>query len=429
MKEEKNKITKKTNDECLHTCECSIDWNEYRKMIEYYPQRKNEVRFLLIKRGLLINIFLSLIVMMISDNSIITTIFFIIFQMLVILISYLSLNTFLKKAYIRLLNKGEMPQVIKYKFYNEYFTQISEDITLKINYSEIAKSVESDTNFYFEYPKHDMTVIIQKNCCDLKTINFIREKFNNLENHLGDNISFKGINNKQVSNKANSTMQVLFILTLISILIIPYLIKLFLEDYGENFIGLIKNFYLFLYLLPISILSFVLGIKYIRKGLKCTKNIVVGIIAIFILLVLSSFPLLFPGQDYKIIDSYRDIIDVKLPDNGDLNVLNFEKSPDNDKLNYTFINVYYSKNETDTLIGNIQKSDKWIRYNNLTPKQKVLIPSICEINSSSYFLFYNKTTNEYDKLPDNSGIYEMYVMKYDTLTKNLEIHKFKYLYR
>lgn len=227
MKEEKNKINKKTNDECLHTCECSIDWNEYRKMIEYYPQRKNEIRFLLIKRGLLINIFLSLIVMMISDNSIITAIFFVIFQMLVILISYLSLNTFLKKAYIKLLNKGEMPQVIKYKFYNEYFTQTSEDITLKINYSEIAKSVESDTNFYFEYPKHDMTVIIQKNSCDLKTINFIREKFNNLENHLGDNISFKGINNKQVSNKVNSTMQVLFILTLLSILIIPYLIKLF----------------------------------------------------------------------------------------------------------------------------------------------------------------------------------------------------------
>ena len=94
---------------------------------------------------------------------------------------------------------------------------------------------------------------------NLKTINFIREKFNNLENHLGDNISFKGINNKQASNKANSTMQVLFILTLISILIIPYLIKLFSEDYGENFIGLVKNFYLFLYLLPIPILSFVLG--------------------------------------------------------------------------------------------------------------------------------------------------------------------------
>lgn len=184
-----------------------------------------------------------------------------------------------------------------------------------------------------------------------------------------------------------------------------------------------------MYLLPIPILSFVLGIKYIRKDLKCTKNIVVGIIAILILLVLSSFSLLFPGQDYKIIDSYRDISDVKLPNNGDLNVLNFEKSPDNDKLNYTFINVYYSKNETNILEEKIKKSDKWIKYKNLTPKQKVLIPSVCEINSSSYLLFYNKTTNEYDKLPDNSGIYEMYVMKYDTITKNLEIHKFKYLYR
>ena len=135
--------------------------------------------------------------------------------MLIILISYLSLNTFLKKAYNKLLAKCEMPKVIKYNFYNEYLTQISENITLKINYSEITKSIENDTNFYFEYQKHDMIIIIQKNCCDLKTISFIREKFNNLENHLGDNISFKGINSKYSSNKANSTMQVLFILTLI----------------------------------------------------------------------------------------------------------------------------------------------------------------------------------------------------------------------
>ena len=429
MENIKNKTTKITKNKCLNSCESNIDWNEYRKMIEYYPQRKKEIRFLIIKKGLLINIFLSLIITMIFDNSIIATFFFIIFQMLIILISYLSLNTFLKKAYNKLLAKGEMPKVIKYNFYNEYLTQISENITLKINYSEITKSIENDTNFYFEYQKHDMIIIIQKNCCDLKTISFIREKFNNLENHLGDNISFKGINSKYSSNKANSTMQVLFILTLISILIIPYLIQLFSENYGDNYIGLIKNFYLFLYLLPIPTLSFILGIKYIRKGLKCAKNIVTGIIAIFILLMLSSFPLLFPGQDYNLIDSYRDIIDVKLPNNGDLNVLNFEKSPDNDKINYAFINVYYSKNETKILEEKIKKSEKWIKYKNLTPKQKVLIPSICEINSSSYFLFYNKTINEYNKLPDNIGIYEMYVVKYDTLTKNLEIHKFKYLYK
>ena len=106
--------------------------------------------------------------------------------------------------------------------------------------------------------------------------------------------------------------------------------------------------------------------------------------------MLSSFSLLFPGQDYKIIDSYRDISDVKLPNNGDLNVLNFEKSPDNDKLNYTFINVYYSKNETNILEENIKKSDKWIKYKNLTPKQKVLIPSVCELIAVHIYYFIIK---------------------------------------
>ena len=224
-------------------------------------------------------------------------------------------------------------------------------------------------------------------------------------------------------------MQVLFILTLLSILIIPYLIKLFSEEYGDNLTGLIKNFCLFLYLLPISILSFIFGIKYVKNETKYTKNIVLSLIAIFILLGLSSLTLFFHEDDYNQIDSYRNIIDINLPSNGDLNIENFEQSPDNDKINYTFVNVYYSKNESNSLIENIKKSDKWIKYNNLTPKQKVLIPSICKINNNSYFSFYNQTTNEYNKLPDNSGIYEMYVIKFDSLTGNLEIHKFKYLYR
>ena len=52
-----------------------------------------------------------------------------------------------------------------------------------------------------------------------------------------------------------------------------------------------------------------------------------------------------------------------------------------------FLTIFY-----EYIIENIRKSDKWIRYNNLTPKQKVLIPSICEVSNSSYLLFYNKTT-------------------------------------
>ena len=86
--------------------------------------------------------------------------------MLVILISYLSLNTFLKKAYIKLLNKGEMPQVIKYKFYNEYFTQTSEDITLKSLYEKVEEPVITHTPT--EWTKNNVTVSITSDHSEYK---------------------------------------------------------------------------------------------------------------------------------------------------------------------------------------------------------------------------------------------------------------------
>ena len=59
---------------------------------------------------------------------------------------------------------------------------------------------------------------------------------------------------------------------------------------------------------------------------------------------------------------------------------------------------------------------------------KILIPSHIRSSSDTYFSIYNKTTNQYNTLPEMSGRYDIYVMRYDKSYKRLEIHKFKMSY-
>ena len=59
---------------------------------------------------------------------------------------------------------------------------------------------------------------------------------------------------------------------------------------------------------------------------------------------------------------------------------------------------------------------------------KIFIPSRLISDVDAYYSIYNKTTNQYNMIPETSGEYEVYAMKYDKSDKHLEIHKFKIQY-
>ena len=56
------------------------------------------------------------------------------------------------------------------------------------------------------------------------------------------------------------------------------------------------------------------------------------------------------------------------------------------------------------------------------------MPSQLRSDEDAYFSIYNKTTDQYNSLPDSTGEYEVYAMKYDKSDKQLEIHKFNIVY-
>ena len=182
--------------------------------------------------------------------------------------------------------------------------------------------------------------------------------------------------------------------------------------------------------LPIPILSIILGFKYKKRGLKCTKNIVGGFIIAFFMFIYGSF-CLFPSfsEDYNKIYEYKDIINAQLPSNGYLEIIKWNVTSDSDITEYTSINAYYDNEDTSNFEKSIENNSNWILSNEVKSELKVLIPNFYRYDKKVYYSIYNKTTNEYNRLPSESGKYEIYSMSYYIATKTLEISKFKYDYK
>ncbi len=261
-------------------------------------------------------------------------------------------------------------------------------------------------------------------------INFIRDTFKNLGTYHEDKIKVKNIKNYNNPNFIKTGMIILFIITILSIWGALWLVDLIDEINPVHGFNFTKNSWGFWCLLPIPILSIILGFKYKNSGFKCTKNIVAGFIMSFLLLIYGSFCLLPTfSQDYNKIDTYKSIIDAELPSNGELEIQEWGTYFDEDKTEYVIINAYYDKEDVTSLVNSIENSSNWVLSKEIKSQLKIFIPSQLRSDEDAYFSIYNKTTDQYNSLPSDLGDYEIYAMKYDKSDKQLEIHKFKYLYK
>lgn len=437
LKEEKNVISnkletkkedkRKSNDKCFYTCESIIDAYEFKKMAKYFPKR---MYWVFVIRGTYLNILLSAIFAIVFRNFIGTLIFFILFELYAMLIYKLELEKMAEKTFNSYLKKGLSDTDIETEFYEDYFIRKGKTLSLTIKYTDISRRVENDTNFYLEYPIRNTVVIIQKNKCDLELINFIREKFNNLESHSKDSSKVKNTEKYHNLKFIKNMMTVLFILSIISVW--ASMITWMMVNEINNIPNIIfnKTAWVTWFWLPIPILSTILGFKYKNMGFMCTKNIVAGLIVSFLLLMLGSF-CFFPTfeEDYDKIYAYQDIIGLELPSNGLLEIRNWGTYFDVDKTEYSVIKVYYNKEDVSILEKEIEGGSNWGLSTKIKSNLKIFIPPTFISDADVYYSIYNKTLDEYNEIPNEEGFYEIYTMKYDKSTKILEIHKFNYSYK
>ena len=291
-------------------------------------------------RGTILNILITAFIAIIPQSWIETLIFFIVFEIYLLILYRIRLGSMAEKVHNARLQRGEIEASSEIEFYEDYFIRKGKNVSITANYSEITRCIENDTNFYLEYPNQNMVINLQKNRCDLELINFIRTTFK-IENHI----------------------------------------------------------WVFWCWLPIPVLSIILGFKYKNAGFKCTKNIVGGFIIGFLMLIYGSFCLMPTfEQDYNKIDAYKNYIDAPLPNNGELEIQNWGTYFDEDKTNYTIINVYYDKEDVNDLVNGIENSNNWILSKEIKSELKILIPSQLKSDFDAYYSIYNKATNEYNYL-------------------------------
>ncbi len=424
--DKKDVKNREESDKCLYTYEYVVNSSEYKKMARYFPQ----MYWHYVVCGGFYNLIISAIIAIVSRSFFGTLGFLLCFQIYLMIIYKVRLEYFVEQTFNAMQKQGSFDNNIHTEFYKDYFIRQGDTITYKIRYDEIDRCVETDTNFYLKNKKKNLIIFIQKNKCDSDLISFIREKIGNID--VVNNKKSKQKKKLKVNNSVfvKNGMTALFALTVVSIWLAIFSLQLVNELIPHHFINQNKNMWIFWCWLPIPILSIILGFKFNKAEIKCNKNIVAGFIVGFLLIVFGSFCLIPTfSVDYKEIDAYRSVIDAKLPKSGELTIENWDTCSGTDRSKCSIINSYYNNEDVSDLVDSIENSDNWFLSTEIKSSLKLFIPLGLYSDEDAYFSIYNKTTDQYNTLPDKSGDYEIYVMKYDKSERHLEIYKYMYSYK
>ena len=361
---------------------------------------------------------LSIEEVVISDIFVIVVMFFLL-KIRYVLFSKIDYKRFAK-------NKNQ----VEYKvyFYDKYIKLENEKMNLKINYEEIKKIKITSTDIYI--------IVNTKNIIPIP-----KHKINmNLIDYLYDRIPKTKIKKKIAIEEQQENLEkyekvkigliVLFVLTIISIWASMLLILLTTQK--ENVpLPLTFNYtYVAYYLLPIPVLSIILGIIYRIKGLKCTKNIIAGIIVTGIILLEGSVSFLINDEiDYKNITTYRDVIGITLPSQGKYYKINWDESYLlNHKSNYI---IFTNQKEEKAFFEELQNSKNWLTKKEISTNiENLLTPATCEsVNQECYYSIYIKELNTHNTLPVQNGAYHIYAMTYSKDKSYLDIEEYIYNYK
>jgi len=308
-------------------------------------------------------------------------------------------------------------------FSDDDFEQKKKDSNQKIKYSDIKKIIETDTNFYLYLGKS--VVIVDKYNCEIELISFIREIDETKYINKRNNKTFKKNNNKLIKKMMN----LLLILTILSIFFGMESVDKVNEYLNVPFIANLNQWVGWLWL-PIPIASIILGVRFNSKGLDCKANVAVGVIVGIILILIGSSCLTTKKLPYDNINDYKSIMGVLLPEEGiyTLNKSNNYEGHTNISNVKSFI-AYYNGNETNFKIfeEEILNNDNWIKGSALEDGFDIYIDKFNKINNNSYYLIYNETTDEYNTLTTENGMYHIYLIKYHpNETKMMEILEFDF---
>lgn len=179
-------------------------------------------------------------------------------------------------------------------------------------------------------------------------------------------------------------------------------------------------------LLPVS--SIIIGFLLLRKRESWGKNILAGAVALIVILSVNPTDIYVPDEDMitealAYVESIESALDIDLPEMSE---------------------IYYYSLHTDNSIDlsgavSAEAQNAFIEYAKTNPKfigalpstHVGLLPDYYRENDSTVALVYNKTTGEYNALPEQAGTYRMIYVTLNTYTGDsvyLDIYEYDLKY-
>ena len=181
----------------------------------------------------------------------------------------------------------------------------------------------------------------------------------------------------------------------------------------------------FLYLfIPIPLISLAFGIYATKKGYRCIKNIVIGIIISVMLFLFGSIPFMFGNFLSETPDLYvkaEELTGIDLPDYTSITTTNWTISQQTTAQGYIFTStdIRIKNLDSESFRSRISRDDRWLET---VPTSLTGIAStICLSRHHDYVLIYNIDTGEYNTLPDENGTYRFMNIIFNNKSNSITI--------
>ncbi len=291
---------------------------------------------------------------------------------------------------------------VEYSFYDDHFVMESksDNSNSKYNkkYSEIKTKTQDSRYIYLTFDGV-FTVIDKKTC----------------EGYNDKLIELFGL--KREDNSINKKIKILllisFILSLISIYIALMVVAISvtsspLPDFP---LTMAEHMWKFFIVVPIPLVSIILGFLYLKKGYKCIKNIVAGIIMTGILCIFGTFTSAFANQishDMSYLEPISKNINLEIPTDGYISIMyDFKDTGDS----FAMVKI---NDQNDSFVSKLESDNNWKKDTSFIPSNKVDLYLLTMTSEYDYFMVYNLTTNSYNYF-EGRTIYFAYNVESDVL--------------
>ena len=193
----------------------------------------------------------------------------------------------------------------------------------------------------------------------------------------------------------------------------------------------VGNMWICFLFLPIPLASVAFGFYLKKRGYSYRMNVIVGLIAAGLLCIYGSFTFLFHNayshSDEPILRA-EQLLKIDIPDHFQINTPNgSDLSEYAQRGSVSSVSeIYFKEDAVEDFEKNLPDDPKWLSK---IPGALIGVTShYSEKPMYDYFLIYNKSTKEFNKLPDKSGTYEFINLFYDTEHNKMKIVEYSIEY-